>query len=344
MEGWGNKMHCVPVIRSKHPSSSIVIHSYRNLEIDMKTKQLWAGRWARLCRIGILGMLSAAGVATLAQTPASAPEPTQAKQPAVNPAATDSQAFVQKAWGILREGTKDKSPDKRAGAVRALGLLPGSSEAEKGAIDALQDKNPKVRVAAAAALGSMHAQHANLELEGALQDSEPTVVLAAANSLLLLHDKVGYDIYYDVLTGERRASKGLVKEQIDTLKDKKKMAQMGFEEGIGFIPFAGMGYEAFKTVTKNDASPIRAAAAKQLAHDPDPGTSKALVKATTDKNWAVRAAALEALALRDDRSVVPQVAGALDDEKDVVRFTAAACVVHLSELPEKESPAKNATP
>jgi hypothetical protein len=65
-----------------------------------------------------------------------------------------------------------------------------------------------------------------------------------------------------------------IKEQLDTLKDKKKMAKMGFEEGIGFIPFAGMGYEAFKTVKKNDSSPVRAAAAKQLAHDPDPGTSK----------------------------------------------------------------------
>jgi len=47
----------------------------------------------------------------------------------------------------------------------------------------------------------MQAQHANVELEGALQDSEPTVVLAAANSLLLLHDNLGYDIYY-VLTGD----------------------------------------------------------------------------------------------------------------------------------------------
>src|SRR5438552_10530458 len=161
----------------------------------------------------------------------------------------------------------------------------------------------------------MQAQHANLELEGVLQDSEPAVVLAAANSQLLLHDKVGYDIYYDVLTGERRASKGLVKEQIDTLKDKKKMAQMGFEEGIGFIPFAGMGYEAFKTVTKNDSSPIRAAAAKQLAHDPDPGTTKALVKASTDKNWAVRAAALEAIALRGDRSLASEIMQALVDRK-----------------------------
>src|SRR5690242_4232726 len=268
----------------------------------------------------------------------------QTKRPGAKPVAKPGDAPQEKAWRILHEGLQDTNAEKRAKAVRALGLLAGSAEAEKAAALALKDEKPNVRLAAAMALGSMHAENAKGNLEEALGDSEPSVVLAAANSLLLLHDEVGYDTYYDVLTGERRANKGLIKEQLDTLKDKKKMAQMGFEEGIGFIPFAGMGYEAFKTVTKNDSSPIRAAAAKQLAHDPDPGTTKALVKAATDKNWAVRAAALEALALRDDPSVVPQVAAAMDDEKDVVRFTAAACVAHLSELPEKEIPAKTVTP
>ncbi len=190
----------------------------------------------------------------------------------------------------------------------------------------------------------MHAEHAKIALENVLEDPEPAVVLAAANSLLLLHDSLGYDIYFAVLTDERRADKGLIKGQLDTLKNKKQMAKLGFEEGIGFIPFAGMGYEAFKTVTKNDSSPLRAAAAKQLAHDPDPATAKALVGATKDKKWQVRAAALEAIAQRDDRSLLREIAPALDDEKDVVRFTAAACVAHLSELPSKNDPAKPAKP
>ena len=37
---------------------------------------------------------------------------------------------------------------------------------------ALQDKKPNARMAAASALGSMQAQHAKVELEGALQDSQ----------------------------------------------------------------------------------------------------------------------------------------------------------------------------
>src|SRR5713101_555618 len=302
--------------------------------MEMKSKQsLTVRRW-KLGVTGILILLGLAGIFVLAQAPS--PAPPEAKQPPGKAPAPSLQAPPQaadeRAWGILREGMKDDSADKRAKAVRSLGLLPGSTEAEKAAINALQDKNPNVRMAAAAALGSMQAQHANLELEGALQDSEPMVVLAAANSLLLLHDDVGYDIYYDVLTGERRASKGLIKEELSTFKDKKKLAELGLEEGIGFIPFAGMGYEALKTVTKDDSSPVRAGAAKQLAHDPNPGTAKALEKATTDKNWAVRAAALEAISQRGDRSLVSGVMTALDDTKDEVRFTAAACVVHLSEI------------
>src|SRR4029077_8467527 len=212
----------------------------------MKTRQRWAGRRSRLFLGRIVGVLSAARPTVFAQSPSPVPASPRAKQPAANAAEPSPQSLDEKAWGILREGIKDNSADKRAMAIRALGLLPGNAEAEKAAIEALQDKKPNVRVAAATALGSMHAQHANLELEGVLQDSEPAVVLAAANSLLLLHDKVGYDVYYDVLTGERRAGKGLIKEELDTLKDKKKMAKMGFEEGIGFIPYAGMGYEAYK--------------------------------------------------------------------------------------------------
>jgi len=99
------------------------------------------------------------------------------------------------------------------------------------------------------------------------------------------------------------------------------VAKLGFEEGIGFIPFAGIGYEAFKTVAKNDSSPVRAAAANNLAHDPDPGTAKALVKAAADKNWQVRAAALEAIAQRNDPLLVPRLRRHWKMKKDVVRFT-----------------------
>lgn len=307
-------------------------------------KRTWAGHPASPTLLATLGLLYAAGVSARAQTPPAPSVPSQEKQPVAAAPAANTQAIAQstreKAWGILREALHDDSADKRAKAVRSLGLLQRNTEAGKAAIGALKDDKASVRFAAASALGSLHAEHATAELENVLDDPEPVVVLAAANSLLLLHDDAGYDVYYGVLTGERRASKGLIKRQLDTLKDKKKMAELGFEEGIGFIPFAGIGYEIFKTVTKDDASPVRAAAAKKLAHDPNPDSGEALVTATTDKNWMVRAAALEALAERGDRSLVPEIAAAMDDDKELVRYMAAACIAHLSDLPAKKTGAK----
>lgn len=260
-----------------------------------------------MIRAGIIGMLFLLGARGVAngQSPKSPPSP------------QSSESSQERAWNILHDGLKDTNADKRAHAVRALGLLAGNAEAQKAAVLALKDEKPNVRVAAAKALGSMHAEQAAGNLEEALGDSEPSVVLAAANSLLLLHDDVGYDTYYEVLTGERPASKGLIKEQLDTLKDKKKLAQMGFEEGIGFIPFGGISYEIFKTVTKNDSAPVRAAAAKKLAHDPEPDAGEALAKAAADKDWKVRAAALDAIAVREDASLVSRIASALDDKNDV---------------------------
>jgi HEAT repeat protein len=283
-------------------------------------------------RIRTLGLVMFFGAPAVIQAPARTSPTEEIKRQASNGSTKPAEPPAEKAWRILREGFEDANSERRAKAVRALGLLSGSAEAEKAAVQGLKDEKANVRSAAAAALGSMHAEQAAGNLEEALWDSEPSVVLAAANSLLLLHDDVGYDTYYEVLTGEKRANKGLIKEQLDTLKDKKKMAQLGFEEGIGFIPFAGIGYEVFKTVTKDDSSPLRAAAAQKLAHDPEPDAADALIKAASDKSVTVRAAALEAVALRGDPSLLPKIRAALDDDKDLVRFTAAACVVHLSGL------------
>lgn len=288
-------------------------------------------------RIRTLGLHFLVGAVIMIRGQAATSLAAQAKYKISNPSANPAEPAGKKAWSILRGGLNDTNPDKRAKAARALGLLTGNTEAQKAAVLALKDEKSNVRLAAAHALGSMRADNAKGNLEEALGDSEPSVVLAAANSLLLLHDDIGYDTYYEVLTGEKRASKGLIKEQLDTLKDKKKVAQMGFEEGIGFIPFGGIGYEIFKTVTKNDSAPIRAAAAKKLAHDPEPDAGEALVKASGDKDWRVRAAALDAIALREDASLIPKIASAMDDKNDVVRFTAAACIARLSGLPEKTS-------
>jgi len=245
-----------------------------------------------------------------------------------------------RSWEILHAGLAFDGTEKRVKVVTALGLLKGNAEAEKLAIDALKDSKGDVRAAAANALGTMQAKGAKAPLEAALDDTEPAVVLAAANSLMLLKDtNFAYDVYYGVLTGTVRTNNGVIKEQIKEqmkiLHDKKKIAELGLEQGVGFIPYGGVGYGMVKTLVKSDNSPVRAAAAKKLAQDPDPATAKALVSATQDKNWVVRMAALEAIAERGDRSLISKVAPSLDDDKDEVRYTGAACIARLSSLSAK---------
>jgi HEAT repeat protein len=139
-----------------------------------------------------------------------------------------------------------------------------------------------------------------------------------------------------------RGDQGVVKEQLKTVQEPKKLAALGFEEGIGFVPFAGIGYSVYKRVIKADSGGLRAAAAKRLALDPDPLSAQALVAATQDKHWLVRAAALEAISQRGDPTLLPKIILPLDDEKDEVRFAAAACIVHLSGLSAKPRPAAGA--
>ena len=105
---------------------------------------------------------------------------------------------------------------------------------------------------------------------------------------------------------------------------------LAFEEGIGFVPFASIGWTAIKEVRKDDASPVRAAAIRVLTDDRDPTTTEALLDATQDNSWLVRAAALESLARRGNPAALSTVELGLNDEKDVVRFTAAAATVRLN--------------
>ena len=245
------------------------------------------------------------------------------------------------AWEILEAGTKADKLSDRAIAIRVLGLMTKNVHAEKIAEAALNDQKPEIRAAGATALGEMQAQSSIPKLQEAVSDDDLSVALAAAHALDLMHDSSAFQLYYEILTGERKTSKGLIAEQTKTLKDPKKLAMLGFEEGIGFVPFAGIGWEAYRRInsSKSDSAPLRTAAAKVLARDPDPATARALADATKDnKNWLVRAAALEAIARRGDPSLLKTAELAMSDEEAAVKYTAAATVLHLIDVQETPKP------
>ena len=187
--------------------------------------------------------------------------------------ADDVESPKHKAWDMLLTASLSKRTSERTNGVRALGLLKGNSDARQVAEHALRDLKPDVRRAAATALGQMHAKEAIPKLEGALSDKAVPVVMAAAQSLRELEDaKPAYSVYYDLLTGERKSNDGVIAQQLQTLKDPKQLAEIGFSEGIGFVPFAGIGWDAWRTMHKKDPNPVRAVAASLLAKDPDPAS------------------------------------------------------------------------
>jgi HEAT repeat protein len=254
---------------------------------------------------------------------------------------TDIESPQHKAWDLLMNAAFSKRTLERTDGIRALGLLRGNGQARDIAENGLKDPDPKVRAAAATALGQMHATESIPKLQRALSDNKIPVVMAAAQSLRELKDnESAFAVYYDLLTGGRKSSDGLIAQQIDTLKDPKELAKIGFSEGIGYIPFAGIGWDAYRTMHKKDPTPVRAVAATVLAHDPDPASAQALVNATEDKDWIVRAAAVEAIAQRGDASLLPKVELKFADKNPKVRYSAAAAVIRLSAI-EKKKTAKN---
>lgn len=268
-------------------------------------------------------------------TPPATPTPTTpaATTPApTNPAATEKrQTPREEAWEILHTGAQNTSTDRRTKAVGVLGLIPNDTRSRRLAEAALQDSEANVRIAAATALGEMGARPSTPLLRNCLNDDDTGVVLACGRALLQLKDKEGYEVYYAVLTGQRKAKGSLLNRQMKLLHDPKKLAQIGIEEGLGFVPFAGMGYTAYRMLSKDEVSPVRAAAARALANDPDPDSGKALAEATTDKSWIVRKAALDALAKRNDPKLLKPAIKAMEDDKDIVMYTAAAVVIHLGD-------------
>ncbi len=258
--------------------------------------------------------------------------PAPESKPAPAASAEKKQTPREEAWEILRTGAQNNSTDRRTKSLGAMGLIPNNAQARKFAEAGLEDKEARVRIAAASSLGEMGARQSIPLLKKRLDDDDTAVVLACAKALLDMKDDAGYEVFYAVLTGQRKAKGSLISEQMKVLHDPKKLAEMGIEGGLGFVPFGGMGYTAYRMLTKDEVSPVRAAAARTLAADPDPESAQALGDAVDDKSWLVRAAALSAIAKRNDPKLLKYVVPAMEDDgKDIVMYTAAATVVHLTD-------------
>jgi HEAT repeat protein len=237
---------------------------------------------------------------------------------------------LDRAWNLLKTAVADPHADKRARAVLAFGLAPGNSELREMAEKALADPNAEVRTEAATALGQMHATAAIPKLKDALNDKELAVVLASTNALYMMKDPTAYGVYYAITTGKRKSGVSLLQSQLDMLHNRKQLEKLGFETGIGFVPFGSVAYEAWKTITRGDSSAVVVQAIERLSTDPDPRSQKAIEEACYDVKWQIRAAAVATLAKRGNPSSLDYVISAMQDDNDTVQYEAAAAVIYLS--------------
>jgi HEAT repeat protein len=244
------------------------------------------------------------------------------------------------AWSLLDAGLTQKSAARRVAAVRVLGRIPNDPHAIELAEKALKDKSSSVRTAAATALGLMHASAADTDLKQALKDKNLAVVMAAAHALSLLNDPACYDVYYAVYTGARKNNQGMIAQEMKILHDPKQLVEMGVDEGIGFAPFAGDGWEAYQTIMKDkkDGAAAKAALVTALAKDPEPRTGKLLLTVSQNRNWVLRVAALQAIAKRGDPVLLPGIEPRLSDSKREVRYAAAAAVISLQDAAKVTTP------
>ena len=259
----------------------------------------------------------------------------QQAKPAAPAASSTPESVEASAWKVLTDAATSDKTSTRSDGISALASIGPRREVVQLLEAGLADKDADVRVIAATSLGQIKAHESVPALQKAVSDDSAQVSFAAAKALWEMHDHSGRDLFIAVLEGDRTASKGLVRAQIDDAKkrlhDPKGLMMMGVNEGAGqFLgPFA-MGLTIAEALAKDSSAPARALSAALLGEDSSAESKQELKDALGDKNWVVRAAAAKALGNFPEPQLIPTLQPLLQDDKDPVRYMAAASIVRLS--------------
>jgi HEAT repeat protein len=169
-------------------------------------------------------------------------------------------------------------------------------------------------------------------LQKALKDPAPEVGFDAAKALFYLKQPIGKEVLLSVLSGEGKAASSYLTSQkrsaLRLLQTPTKLFMTAASIGVP-VPGFGFGLASAQGILSDPGASARAAVVLMLENEKDATTMEAIRAALSDKDWSVRAAAVHAIALRNDPALKAEFIPLFNDKKDAVRFRAAAGYIRL---------------
>ena len=248
---------------------------------------------------------------------------------------------VQRCRSILNDAVHDKNPDGRKAAAEALSLVGVKDNALQSLAPMLDDHDVSVRIAVVITLGDFKDNRTLPLLKKALQDPVPEVDFAAAKVLYQMHDPDGVQFLLAVVSGESKASSSyLSKEKRSALRmlhTPTKLFTYIAIQAAGFAPVPGLGFglSSAQGILSDPDSSARAASLLLIGSSRDPTLADAVESALSDNEWSVRAAAVHLVAIHPFPEFREKLVPLLDDKKDAVRERAAAAYIRLQHESKK---------
>jgi len=243
-----------------------------------------------------------------------------------------------RARSFLDNSLKDKNPDSRKQAVQALGLV-SAQEPYLSQLEAmLDDKDVEVKLATITSLVDLKSGRTISALRKALDSDVPEVSFAAAKALWTLNESIGREALLSVLSGDTKTASGFItkekRQALRMLHTPKTMFMFAIQQGANYAPIPGLGagVSSVQGILSDPSVSGRAATALLLGTDRNPDVLPGLQDALTDKDWSVRAAAVHAIALRNNPVLEADLVPLFEDKKEAVRVRAAAGYLRLESI------------
>jgi hypothetical protein len=252
--------------------------------------------------------------------------------------AAPAAGLEQQSWTVLDQASHAGNYEVRMQAVSALESMGAGNQK---AVDRLEgflrsDKDPRVRKAAAEALGEMEARQSTPALRAALKD-KTEVAFAAAQSLVNMGDPTGQAMVVAVMSGQRSAAPGIVTTAVREVERRFRhpqtlaLAGAASATGAAFPPaLPGVAAVSNAGSINGKRDPGNVAAVDTIAADPNPYNVSLLEHALKNKRAPVRAEAAKALGTRGDAGCIPSLQPLLTDSNSKVRLMAAASIIRLN--------------